>query len=183
MNWFLAQQQSGFCPGEATVNQLLSITQNIYKAFEVCPTLETRPVFLCLSKVFNRVWHMGPLFKLKCNGINGNLFTLIESYLADRKQRVLLNGKCSEWAPICAGASQGSVLGPLFFLVCVNGLIANLKFEVKMFADDTSLFKVVDDVASQLMNLMQILIKFSYGHGSGRYSSMQLRPRKLSSLV
>ena len=145
-NGLLVQQQSGFRPGDATINQLLSITQNIYKAFEACPSLETRAVFLGLSKAFDRVWHKGLLFKLKYNGINGNLLTLIESYLADRKQRVVLNGKCSVWVPICAGVPQGSVLGPLFFLIYMNDLIINLKCDVKMFADDTSLFKVVDDI-------------------------------------
>ena len=145
-NGLLVQQQSGFRPGDSTINQLLSITQNIYKAFEACPSLETRAVFLDLSKAFDRVWHKGLLFKLKCNGINGNLLTLIESYLADRKQRVVLNGKCSVWVPICAGVPQGSVLGPLFFLIYMNDLIINLKCDVKMFADDTSLFKVVDDI-------------------------------------
>ena len=78
--------------------------------------------------------------------MNGHLFTLIENYLADRKQRVILNGKCPEWATICAGVRQGSFLGPLFFLVYINDLIANLTCEVKMFADDTSLFTIVDDI-------------------------------------
>ena len=126
VNGFLAQQQSGLRPRGSTINQLLSITQNIYKAFEACPSLETRAIFLDLSKAFDRVWHKGLLYKLKCSDINGNLFTLIENYLADRKQRVLLNGKCCEWLPICAGVPQGSVLGQLFFLLYINYLIVNL---------------------------------------------------------
>ena len=84
-NGLLVQQQSGFRPGDSTINQLLSITQNIYKAFEACPTLETRTVFLDISKAFDRVWHEGLLFKLKCNGVNENLFALIENYLTCRK--------------------------------------------------------------------------------------------------
>ena len=66
--------------------------------------------------------------------------------MADRKQRVVLNCKCSEWVPICAGVLQGSVLGPLLFHVYFNDWIVNLKCDVKMLADSTSLFKVVDDV-------------------------------------
>ena len=144
-NRLLVQQQSGFRPGDSTINQLLSITHNIYKAFEACPTLETRAVFLDLSKAFDRVWHDGLLYKLKCNGIKGNVLALIQNYLANRKQRVVLNGKSSKWAPICAGVPQGSVLGPLFFLVYINDLVENVTCDVKMFADDTSLFSVVED--------------------------------------
>ena len=66
--------------------------------------------------------------------------------MTDRKQRVVLNGKCSEWVPICAGVLQGSVLGPLLFHFYFNDCIVNLKCDVKMFADNTSLFNVVDDV-------------------------------------
>ena len=66
--------------------------------------------------------------------------------MADRKQRVVLNGKCSEWVPICASVLQGSLLGPLLFHDYFNDLIVNLKCDVKMFADNTSLFEVVDDV-------------------------------------
>ena len=65
--------------------------------------------------------------------------------MENRKQRVLLNGKCLEWASICAGIPQGSVLGLLFFLVYINDLVANVKGDIKMFADDTSLFTVVED--------------------------------------
>ena len=102
---------------------------------------------------------MGLLHKLKCGGVKENLFTLIESYLADRKQRVILNGQCSEWAPICAGVPRGSVLGPLFFFICINDLIVNLKCDAKMFADDTPLFKAVDHVGRSAYELNEYLDK------------------------
>ena len=129
-----APQQSGFRPGDSTVNQLLFITRNIYKAFEACPSLETRAVFLDLSKAFDRVLHEGLLYKLECNGIHGKLLALIQNYLANRNQRVVLNGKCSKWARKCAGVPQGSVLGPLFFLVYINDIVKNLKCDLRMFA-------------------------------------------------
>ena len=144
-NGLLTQNQSGFRPGDSTINQLLSITHKIYRAFEEILSKETRSVFLDLSKAFDRVWHEGLLYKLECNGITGNLLTLIEDYLANRKQCVVLNGKSSPWATISTGVPQGSVLGPLFFLVYINDLVDNINCEIKIFADDTSLFSRVDD--------------------------------------
>ena len=78
---------------------------------------------------------------------------LIRNFLRDRKQGVLLNGKCSQWASISAGVPQGSVLGPLFFLVYINDLVENVDSDVKMFADDTSLFSVVCDEATTAQQL------------------------------
>ena len=91
----LSKNQSGFRPGDSTIYQLLSITSSIYDAFEKYD--ETRAVFLDISKAFDKVWHEGLLFKLKCNGISGNLLNLFESYLSNRYQRVVLNGIESNW--------------------------------------------------------------------------------------
>ena len=71
-------------------------------------------MFLEISKAFDRVWHDGLLFKLKQNGVSGNLLGLIKSFLSDRDQRVTPNGKASDWESIRAGVPQGSILGPLF---------------------------------------------------------------------
>ena len=107
--------QSGFRPGDSAINQLLLITQNIYRAFDETPSKETRAIFLDLSKAFDRVWHEGLIYKLEFNGLHGNVLRIVKSFLADRKQRVVLNGQCSKWDTISAGVPQGSVLGPLFF--------------------------------------------------------------------
>ena len=89
-NNLISSLQSGFRPGDSTINQLLSITTEIYEAFENFE--EVRAAFLDISKAFDKVWHEGLLFKLKQNGISGNLYGFMESYLSDRKQRVVLNG-------------------------------------------------------------------------------------------
>ena len=99
------------------------------------------------------MWHDGLLYKLECNGISGNVMILIRNFLRDRKQRVLLNGKSSQWASISAGVPQGSVLGPLFFLVYINDLVENVDSDVRMFADDTLLFSVVWDEATTVQQL------------------------------
>ena len=76
-------------------------------------------LFFDISKAFDKVWHEGLLFKLECNGVSGPLLATIRSYLSDRVQRIALNGKMSKWTSVTAGVPQGSVLGPLFFLIWV----------------------------------------------------------------
>ena len=138
----LNPNQSGFRPGDSTVNQLISITHTIFEAFDCNPPLDVRSVYLDISKAFDRVWHEGLIYKLKRCGISGQLLSLIQSFLDGRKQRTVLNGHCSTWGDILAGVPQGSILGPLFFLVYINDLTEDLKCNVKLFADDTSLFTV-----------------------------------------
>ena len=112
-NCLISQNQSGFKPWYSCINQLLSITHEIYKSFD--DGWEVRGVFLDISKAFDKVWHQGVLFKLKQNGISGNLLKLMEDFPANRYQRVVLNGQVSKWAAVNAGVPQGSILGPLFF--------------------------------------------------------------------
>ena len=143
-NNLISYNQSGFRPGDSTINQLLSITHDIYVSFE--NQSETRAVFLDISKAFDKVWHEGLLFKLRCNVIDGNLLCLLKSFLSNRYQRVVLNGTKSDWLPLKSGGPQGSVLGPLLFLVYINDLTDNISSNIKLFADDSSLFTRVRSI-------------------------------------
>ena len=145
VNNFLTKNQSGFRPGDSTTNQLLYLVNEIHEAFENPKSLEVRAVFLDISKAFDKVWHAGLIFKLKQNGICGSLIKLFESYLHNRKQRVVLNGSYSDYSIIESGVPQGSVLGPLLFLIYINDLERNIKSNIKFFADDTMLFSIVKD--------------------------------------
>ena len=164
-NKLLSVHQSGFRCNDSSVNQLLSIVHNIYKALDAYPTLETCDVFLDMSKVFDKVWHEGLIFKLKSVGVSDSLLSLTESFLSNRFQRVLLNGQTSEWLSVKAGVPQGSILGTLFFLIYINVLSDDIVSKVKLFADDTSLFSVVHNsniTAKELNKDLQKISEWAY---------------------
>ena len=150
-NKLISSNQSGFKPGDSCINQLLSITHEIYKSFDMA--LEVRSVFLDISKAFDKVRHDGIIYKLTQNGISGNLLNLLEDFLKERKQRVVLNGQVFTWKNINAGVPQGSILGPLLFLIYINDLTEGPTTNVKLFADDTSLFSVIHDTQTSANDL------------------------------
>ena len=131
---------SGFIPGDSCVSQVLSVTHEIYQSFDCHAPTDVRDIFLHISKAFDKVWHEDLIFKLKTYGIDGKLLKLLENYLTDRQQRVVLNGRKSSWQNIYAGVLQGSALGPLLFLININHLPAGLTSMCKIFAGHTSLF-------------------------------------------
>ena len=145
----------------APVFQLLSVTHEIYKSFDCHPPTDIRGTFLDISNTFDKVWHEGLIFKLNTYGAEGNLLKLLENYLTDRQQRVVLNGRTSSWQNIYAGVPQGSVLGPLLFLIYINDLRDRLTSMCKIFADDTSLFSKVIDKNNSNSQLNSDLAKIS----------------------
>ena len=158
-NELISPNQSGFKPGDSCTNQLLAITHEIYKSFD--ESFEVRGVFLDISKAFDKVWHECLIFKLKQNGISGNLINLLCDFLKNRKQRVLLNGQVSGWPDVKAGVPQGSILGPLLFLIYTNDLSKGLSSNAKLFADDTSLFSVIHDSNTSARELNNDLAKIN----------------------
>ena len=101
---------------------MLFLVNEIHEAFEDPTLLEVRTVFLNISEAFDKIWHDGLLFKLKQNGITGNLLKIFESYIQNRKQRLILNGFYSDYSVIESLVPQGSVLGPLPFLIYIMAL-------------------------------------------------------------
>ena len=129
--------QSGFVPGHSTVSQLIEMFDSVCKARE--RRENTCIIFCDLSKAFDRVWHEGLLFKLNQYGIRNDLLEWFQDYLNNRQQRVLIGDSYSNFLNTNAGVPQGSVLGPLLFLVYVNDLMENMSCFVRLFADDSSL--------------------------------------------
>ena len=163
-NNLITNNQSGFRPGDSVTNQLIYLVYEIFKSFDCNENLEVRSVYLDISKAFDQVWHEGLIFKLKHNGVTWNLLKLLENYPCNRKQRVLLNGMHSDWRLINSDVPQGSVLGPLLFLVYINDLENGIKFSINFFADDTSLFPIVKDSitsADELNHDLQLISRWS----------------------
>ena len=160
-NNLINDRQSGFRKNDSTIKQLLSITHDIFSAFDQLPPKKVRAVFLDICKAFDKVWHSGLLFKLKRHGITGNMLSIIESFLTRRLQRVSINGQNSEWAEIKAGVPQGSILGPILFLIYINDLAEAVDSEIRIFADDTFIFEVISDSGTNSIILEQDLGKIT----------------------
>ena len=117
----------------------LSIIYVIYKSFDANPSIEVRGISLDMSKASDTVWHEILLFNLRHLGLSRNNYGIKKPFLRNRHQRVGLNGQSSKWSSIKAGVPQGSILGPLLFLVYINDLRNGLLSSPKLFADDTSI--------------------------------------------
>jgi hypothetical protein len=142
-NNLLTWKNSGFKELDSAINQLLYITNNIHLALE--DGKEVCMVFLDVLKAFDRVWHSGLLNKLRCMGVEGRLFDWLCNYLTDRQIRVVVNGQKSDWLMQNAGVPQGSILGPLLFLIFINDITNNIECDINLFADDTSLMEIIDN--------------------------------------
>ena len=113
--------------------------------------LEQRGTVHCLlldfAKAFDSVPHERLLLKLRSLGICGNLLKWLRFFLTQRKQRVVINGAYSDWVDVTSGVPQGTVLGPLLFLLYVNDLDSVVKYStIKLFADDVLLYAPVSSI-------------------------------------
>ena len=124
------------------MNQLTFLYNIFYQALDA--SKEIRVVFCDISKAFDRVWHAGLIRILEYAGVTGKLLDWFKNYLLDRRQSVLLPGVNSDWSKIFAGVPQGYILVPLLFLIFINDIVNGICSYIRLFADDTSLFIIVD---------------------------------------
>jgi len=139
--------QFGFRNHRSTTLQLLTVLDDWTSALDKGSQVDA--IYLDFAKAFDTVPHSRLLHKLKSYGISGKLLLWIENFLKDRKQRVLVNGSASTWSNVISGIPQGSILGPILFIIYINDIPELLQSTCKLFADDTKLYKVISNCNDQ----------------------------------
>ena len=158
-NKLFSMQQFGFIKGYSTVLQLLNVIDSWTKALDRGESINV--VYLDFMKAFDTVHHKRLIGKLKSYGIEYYTLRWIQAFLSDRVQQV--NGINSEWANMTSGIAQGSVLGPILFVLYTNDLPENIVSNVYMFADDTKVLKTINSPNDQhiLQNDLDYLTSWS----------------------
>ena len=140
-NNILYDLQHGFRERRSCETQLLQLIEDL--AQNMTEGKQTDLILLDFSKAFNKVSHLKLLYKLQVHGVRGKTLGWTESFLVGRSQSVVLDGECSSELPVSSGVPQGSVLGPILFLLYINHLPDNLQSQVRLFADDTAVYPTV----------------------------------------
>ena len=151
-NSFFHDSQYGFRPNHSTIDAITEFTQNIYQSLEA--NKFSIGVFLDLSKAFDTINFDILLQKLDISGVRGKALDWFRSYLYNRSQYVTFNGHKSINIKISHGVPQGSILGPLLFLIYINDLPNSLSYcRPVLFADDTNLFATSNNIKSLISNI------------------------------
>ena len=132
--------QHGFLTGKSCLTNLLDFLETITKWVDEGAPVDV--IYLDFQKAFDKVPHKRLLSKLKAHGIGSSTINWIGSWLDGRRQRVVLEGEYSNWKPVLSGVPQGSVLGPLLFLIYINDLDDGIDSKLLKFADDTNIYQL-----------------------------------------
>jgi len=140
-NKLISNKQFGFRAGHSTSDALTYVSQRLTNSLN--NREEARVICLDISRAFDRVWHPGVLAKLAALGFSGTLLKWLTDYLHDRSLKVVLNGRSSGVKSINAGVPQGSILGPLLFLIFIDDISDNLNNQSILYADDSTIMAFI----------------------------------------
>ena len=138
---FISNVQHGFQKGLSCETQLATTVEELQKGLD--NRYQHDVVIIDFNKAFDKVPHRHLLKKLDASGIRGNIHRWLTTYLTNRTQRVIVDGRSSGEDPVLSGVPQGTVLGPLMFLTYINDITLNLTSQMKLFADDALLFRPI----------------------------------------
>ena len=153
--------QHGFLKAKSCLTNLLCFLEEITKWVDDGSPVDV--IYLDFQKAFDKVPHQRLISKLKSHGMGNSLINWIEQWLTDRRQRVVVDGEVSSWKSVLSGVPQGSVLGPILFLVYINDLEEGVTGKILKFADDTKLFRKVKEIGDKqnLQDDIDKLVKWS----------------------
>ena len=140
-NGLFSNRQYGFLSGRSTTLQLLYVLEIWIEILENGRSLDA--IYSDLMKAFDTIPHKRLIGKLESYGISEDLIEWAKSFLTDRRQRVRVNGSYSDFQQVTSGIPQGSVLGPILFVIYINDLPDKLESNCYMFADDTKIFRQI----------------------------------------
>lgn len=136
-NGLLLDSQHGFRAGRSCLTNLLEFYHKMFEKYDRSGVVDV--IFLDFQKAFDKVPHRRLMVKVRALGIRGRVAQWLEEWLRGRKQRVMVSGTASAWSDVTSGVPQGSVLGPLLFLIYINDIDISLVTRISKFADDTKL--------------------------------------------
>lgn len=142
-NDMFTPQQFGFLAGRSISLQMLEVLDKWTEALDTGRSIDC--IYLDFKKAFDTVPHNRLLSKLKAYKFSNQILNWINSFLNNRMQRVTVNGEHSEWTRVSSGIPQGSVLGPILFVMFVNDLPDSVNSCMFLFADDTKIFRIIEN--------------------------------------
>ena len=144
-NNLFSKAQHGFISGKSCITQLLEFVEDVSMAIDDGEDVDV--IYLNFKKAFDKVPYERLLRKLHGYGKRGKVYSWIKEFLSNRRQRVVVNGQYSDWKNVTSGIPQGSVLGPILFVIFINDMPDAIACCMKLYADDAKVYNRVNNLA------------------------------------